>query len=199
MQTKSELRAFYRAQRKALDPAAQAVRDAELLSRLLTLPEYSRCGAVYTYIAKPGEVDTHPLIRAAWANGKRVAAPRWDAAHEQLRFYWLSDAAQLAPGAFGVMEPIPACPPADSASAADLCIVPGLAFDAAGYRLGYGKGCYDRYLPEFAGISVGVCGAAAVELHLPHDSLDVPVQLLVTERYVRRIAAASGFSDGKEG
>lgn len=187
---KPSLRARFRAARNALSPEEQTARDTEILTRLLLLPEYSRCKAVYTYVSKKGEVSTGPLIEAAWANGKQVAVPRWDPKTGGLEFRLITTWEQLKPGAFGVEEPVETCPVADPVQLSGLCVVPGLSFDAEGYRLGYGKGCYDRFLPHFRGITVGLCGTSAVVLRLPREATDYPVQMIVTEHYVRRIAVS---------
>lgn len=67
-----------------------------------------------------------------------------------------------------------------------LCIVPGLCFDAEGYRLGYGKGYYDRFLSAFRGVTVGICYTACTQWRLPHGRYDRQIQLLITEKYIRR-------------
>jgi 5-formyltetrahydrofolate cyclo-ligase len=67
-----------------------------------------------------------------------------------------------------------------------MCIVPALCYDEYGYRLGYGKGYYDRFLSGYSGITVGICYAACVRGSLVYGRYDRPVELLVTERYIKR-------------
>ena len=94
----------------------------------------------------------------------------------------------LKNGLYGVLEPDPSrSRPALSGGNA-LCIVPGLGFDSKGYRLGYGKGYYDRFLSGFHGITVGLCYSACTKWMLPHGYYDRPVDILITEKYARRIS-----------
>ena len=94
--------------------------------------------------------------------------------------------ADLAPGAFGVLEPVPERCRLVTDYSRGLCIVPGLCFDAEGYRLGYGKGYYDRFLSAFRGVTVGICYTACTQWRLPHGRYDRQIQLLITEKYIRR-------------
>ena len=91
----------------------------------------------------------------------------------------------LKPGTFGVREP-----DADKSRLYDctgrpICIVPGLSFDRWGYRLGYGKGYYDRFLTRYVGWTVGLCYSECVQYKLPHGRFDKPVDRLITEKYMR--------------
>lgn len=72
-----------------------------------------------------------------------------------------------------------------------LALVPGLAFDAAGFRLGYGGGFYDTFLPTFPGTSMGLCRAAQLADHLPHEDYDMPVDEVVTEHGLRALSKIS--------
>ncbi len=90
----------------------------------------------------------------------------------------------LAPGPFGLLEPTT---PAVDPGVLDLVLVPGLAFDREGYRLGHGKGFYDRFLASVGTERVGVVPEALLLPHLPRDPWDVPVNYLATEQGVRRV------------
>lgn len=181
---KNALRARFRRERTRMKPAEQLVRDADIVSRLLTLPEYRRCTVLLTYVALPDEVSTDALIQAAWANGKIVAVPRCNP-DSTMTFYRIDRWDQLSPGTFGVREPKAECVQVE-ATPDSVCVVPGLCFDVSGNRLGYGKGFYDRFLQTFPGKRIGLCPASAVVLRLPVETRDQPVQIIVTEQYVRR-------------
>ncbi len=161
--------------------------DAEIQSRVLTMREYVRCDTVLAYVSKDDEPDTHALIRAALANGKRVAVPRCGENDGEMDFYYINSFDELKTGKFGVLEP-----PRENETVLDLtrgiCLVPALCFDAEGYRLGHGKGYYDRFLERFSGISVGLAHSTRVKWKLPRDEHDKPVDIIVTERYVRRVS-----------
>lgn len=187
-EVKKNLRARYRQFRERLGAEQKLGLDSTIQSRLLALNEYAKAETVFTYVSKQIEVDTIALIKAALANHKQVAVPRCVPDTYDMEFYYITSLEDLEKGTFGVMEPnIVKCRlvPAD---AIGLCIVPGLSFDAQGYRLGYGKGYYDRFLAEFQGDTVGICYAGCVQWNLPHGYYDKPVDILITEKYIRRMA-----------
>ena len=108
----------------------------------------------------------------------------------RVRLKWNSDYIRslddLEKGTFGVLEPKHKQCKLVTDLSHGFCIVPGLCFDAKGYRLGYGKGYYDRFLSEFKGVTVGICYTSCVQYGLPHGYFDRPVDILVTENYIRR-------------
>ena len=135
------------------------------------------------------EVDTFRIIERALADGKAVAVPRCVPGTRQMEFYRINSVEELAPGTFGVLEPIPGVHELLHDFSDSLCIVPALSYDWHGYRLGYGKGYYDRFLSKYEGVMIGICYSDCVQRKLPHGRFDRPVELLVTERYLRRTAA----------
>lgn len=183
---KTELRQKYKRIRKNLDPEKQRAMDAEIQTRLLALRQYGESDVIFTYLSKPIEVDTFGLVRAAWANRKRVAVPKCIPETTQMEFYYITSMDDLTPGAFGVLEPVPERCRLVTDYSRGLCVVPGLCFDAEGYRLGYGKGYYDRFLSAFRGVTVGICYTACTQWRLPHGRYDRQIQLLITEKYIRR-------------
>ena len=183
---KSELRQGYKTKRADMSEKIKLEMDSEIQSRLLTLRQYMKCKTLFTYVSKDMEVDTFAIIRAAWANGKAVAVPRCVPQTREMEFYYIKNTDDLAPGAFGVYEPIPERCTLVTDFSSGLCIVPGLSFDAEGYRLGYGKGYYDRFLSVFGGDTVGLCYSNCIKWTLPHGYYDRPVDVIVTDRYMRR-------------
>lgn len=186
---KAALRRELLARRDALPGRAEKSRAIQ--SRLLALPEYQRARRVLLYLSKGSEVDTWPLLDCALAQGKEVYAPRCLERPGEMAFYRVSSREDLQAGAFGLLEPIPGrCPPLERGQG-DLCLVPGLAFDREGYRLGYGKGYYDCFLAAQPVRTVGLCFEALAFERLPRDGFDRPVGRLVTE--------AGDARPGKEG
>lgn len=185
---KKNLRAQFRQIRERMSPEQKKKLDSAILARLLSLREYESAQTVFTYVSKPIEVDTLGLINAALAGNRRVAAPVCFPETCRMEFRGIGSAADLVRGLYGVLEPDPekSVPAGDSGNV--LCIVPGLSFDSQGYRLGYGKGYYDRFLSGFPGITVGLCYSACVKWDLPHGYYDRPVDILITEKYLRRIS-----------
>lgn len=185
-EVKSDLRTGFKDKRSKMPENVKLDMDSEIQSRFLTLRQYSVCKTLFTYVSKDIEVDTFALIKAAFANGKRVAVPKCVKDTREMIFYYIRSLDDLEPGAFGVMEPIEdRCVKVKDFSKG-LCIVPGLSFDAEGYRLGYGKGYYDRFLSKFGGDTVGLCYSSCIKWKLPHGYYDRPVDLIVTDRYIRR-------------
>lgn len=187
-EVKKNLRARYRQFRERMDAEQKIGLDSTIQSRLLALGEYARADTVFTYVSKPIEVDTIALIQAALANHKQVAVPRCVPDTYDMEFYYITSLDDLGKGTFGVLEPDSSKCRLVPADTLGLCVVPGLSFDAQGYRLGYGKGYYDRFLAEFKGDTVGICYAGCVQWNLPHGYYDKPVDLLITEKYIRRMA-----------
>ncbi|WP_443742374.1 5-formyltetrahydrofolate cyclo-ligase [Tractidigestivibacter sp.] len=180
---KTALRAEYVRIRTKISPALRATTDARILQRLEELPTWREARLVLTYVSFGSEVDTHALMQAAWSAGKQVAVPRCRRSHS-LDFYVISSEDDLEPGLRGLMEPSPDCgrPLTPPQMVGSLCIVPGLVFDADGYRIGYGGGYYDRFLAFYPGEKVALVRSRQLSGNpLPRDEHDVPVDWLVSE------------------
>jgi len=188
---KRELRHHFIDVRRELGAEARAAADAAIASRVTSLAKYADASAVLTYLSIWDEVETRGIIRDAWSRGKVVALPRCVPHTRLMRWYRVESLDGLERSKFGVLEPMadPAAELDPNAASRALAIVPGLTFDARGYRLGYGGGFYDTFLAGFGGASVGICReaqlSAAGELAL--DAHDLPVQVVVTEAQVIRV------------
>ena len=164
----------------------------QVLEKLLSLREYKANSTVFTYVSKAIEVDTFGLMEASLRAGKKVAAPRCVPGTYDMEFFYISSAEDLEKGMFGVLEPSPEkCQKVEDFSKG-FCVVPGLCFDVQGFRLGYGKGYYDRFLSRFGGFTVGISYSSCVQWNLPHGFYDRPVDVLVTEKYIRKTARGRG-------
>ncbi len=132
----------------ALDPRDRAAQEAELAARFPSLPGYEGAGTVLLYVtAFPEEIDTGPMLRLALSSGKRLVCPRVDRKARRLRLHQVDDLrTALIPGTLGIPEPHPDSRVVEPGQV-DWVLVPGLAFDDRGYRLGRGAGHYDRLLP----------------------------------------------------
>jgi 5-formyltetrahydrofolate cyclo-ligase len=170
--------------RRGLPPEERARRSREIAARFATLHAFARARVVALYAAAGAEVDTAPLAELALAAGKRVAYPRVVAGARTLDFA-LSSPDALVPGALGTRAP-PAGAPAVALDAIDLVVVPGVAFDADGRRLGRGGGYYDATLALLPPASARF--GAAFELQLvgavPEEPHDVRLDGVVTEERV---------------
>ncbi len=197
-QIKMRIRERCRAVRTGMPPGRKSAHDKKMLDVLCGLKQYKQCKIVFAYVSKDIEVDTHALIGRALKDGKRVAVPRCVPGTRDMEFYWIGGLSELKSGAFGVLEPVPGRHELVEEYTEALCVVPGLCFDSTGFRLGYGKGYYDRFMSTFEGFSVGLCYSECVQWKLPHGQYDRSVDLLITERYIRytsrcgeRVSAAS--------
>lgn len=180
---KNQLRRHFKAVRAGLLEGERRAIDAAISGNVAGLPAFAEADAVFTYLSFGTEVDTRGLIERAWGLGKTVALPRVVPGTRQMRWYTVDSLDGLERSSFGVEEP--AADPTREVTPRDfrtpIALVPGLAFDRAGYRLGYGGGFYDTFLPVFPGTSIGLCRAAQLVDHLPHDPRDMPVDLVVAE------------------
>jgi 5-formyltetrahydrofolate cyclo-ligase len=188
---KSSLRRQMKATLAAM-PAEQAAQKSDLACRRLTAaPEFVRAHVVMLYMPIPGEVDCLPAATAGWQAGKTVLLPRIEPASHRLlaiRFQSLND--EFITGRFGIREPAGGDPwPIERI---DLIIVPGLAFDRRGGRLGRGGGFYDRFLaqPTRRAPACGLAFAEQVLDELPRMEHDYPVDMLVSDREVLRFGPA---------
>jgi 5-formyltetrahydrofolate cyclo-ligase len=183
---KRAVRAQVAARRAALGPRAIAEASTDARAHLARFAPVRAALArpraiVALYAARPDEVDPWPLVMAADASRARFAFPRVVARGAPLAFHVATPDA-LVPAAFGLREPPPDAPPAPLESLS-LVVVPGVAFDRAGGRLGYGGGFYDRSLPALApGVwCVGLAHSAQVVDAVPRGPHDRGVDALVTE------------------
>lgn len=183
---KEGMRAHYKTLRRELSPGQKADMDAAVARRVAALWQYKRQNLLLTYVSTPIEVDTLAIIRQALADGKTVGVPRCVPHTRLMEFYRIDSLDELEPGTFGVLEPRPDPSRLITDFGKGLCLVPALCYDWRGFRLGYGKGYYDRFLAGFGGHMVGICYASCIRRSLPHGRYDRPVELLVTDRYLRR-------------
>lgn len=188
-EAKQELRRRLKAQRAAEDASSRRAADELILRNVLATPAFQQASVVLPYLSFGSEIDTRALIEAAWNAGKRVALPRC-LPQSGLAWHAVDSFDGLIASSFGMEEPDPqTCATfnaEDAACASDaLVIVPGLAFDAQGYRLGYGGGFYDRFLARFKGASMGLCRDArrfdSLQQMGALGAYDLPVELVVTE------------------
>lgn len=179
---KNALREKMKAFRRSMPPAVKEKKDAAIRRKLQLLKEYQACKTLLTFVSSPIEVDTRIIIAEALQQGKRVAVPYCIEGTRQMDFYYIRSMQDLAPRTFGVLEPIADRCEKMREAVKSVCIVPGLAFDWHGFRLGYGKGYYDRFLSGYTGFTVGISYESCMRQRLPHGYYDLPVDLLITEK-----------------
>lgn len=165
------------AARRAL--ADRELRCGAIAARLDALPKYREASAVLSYISKPEEADTHQIIERALEHGREVLAPRV-ANRSNLEWYKIESLNDLVGSAFGVLEP----PPGASTSHVPVdavALIPGVAFDRIGNRLGWGQGFFDRFLSTFSGTAIGLAFECQLYEELPMEPHDRAVAFVITE------------------
>lgn len=173
---KKELRARIRARKRQMTPEEIALRSEKLRQALLATEQYRNAGTIYGYLPYNQEVRTVPILEQALRDGKQVAVPK--VFGDTMRFILLPDLSRVAAGYAGIPEPVDDGPEAADPHA--LVLMPGLAFDREGHRIGYGGGFYDRFLaeePEHP--TVALCYSFQLFPHLDVEAFDVPVDLVL--------------------
>ena len=176
---KNELRTAVKERRRALETEEKKRLDRLICGHVLRLHQYQRAKAVVLYMSTAIEVDTLGIIRHALAHGKRVVLPRCRPGTRLMDFYYIRSLEDLEKGSYGLLEPKPNCE-TFTRYENSICLVPALAYDRSGYRLGYGG---------YTGPRIGLIYAADIRRQLPHGRFDRPVQLIVSERgffYIRK-------------
>lgn len=173
---KKALRSKIREQKRAMTPAQIEEASSKLGEMFLKTDLYRNAKTIYGYLPYNQEVRTVPMLEQALADGKRVAVPKvYD---DEMRFIYLTDLNQVEKGYAGIPEPIADEPVAEDPTA--LVLMPGLAFDREGHRIGYGGGFYDKFLAtEPNHPTVALCYAFQMVDELPTEEFDVPVDLVL--------------------
>ena len=135
-------------------------------------------------ISKEPEVDTYQIIRKAWESGKEVVVPKCHPKEKKLSFHKITQFSQLESVFYGLFEPIIDQTVEVVHEDIDLLIVPGLAYTRNGFRLGFGGGYYDRYLPQYKGKTISLAFHFQVIPLLPIEEHDIPVSKLITNEEV---------------
>ena len=175
---KRELRRIIGEKKRALSAREIEARSAALAEKLFQTDAYRGARSLYGYLAFNQEVRTRPILQRAWADGKRVAVPK--VIGDEMRFIWLGSFDDLSEGRFGILEPTNDGPVADDDTA--LVLMPGLAFDRQGRRVGYGGGYYDRWLASHPGHrTIALCYDFQLLENLETEAHDIRVDAVLTE------------------
>jgi 5-formyltetrahydrofolate cyclo-ligase len=177
---KREARARAREARDQVERADRRAAAEALASELAALPELASVSSVLAYAALPTELDPAPAILRLRRRGVRIAYPRIESPGV-LGMHYVDHEVELVPGPFGLAQPSQHAPRAPHRSI-DAIILPGVAFDAQGTRLGYGGGYYDRLLPLCRPdcIRIGIAFDEQVLDHIPAEEHDACVDIVVT-------------------
>lgn len=158
-------------------------RSEAIESILINSELFKNADTVLLYCSTGDEVSTDKLFDACLEAGKKTAFPRCLDSEGSMEFYLVKDKGDLEKGMYGIVEPKKECELIIPDSKA-LCVVPGIAFDKRGFRMGYGKGYYDRYLGRYPILSVGLTYTTLLCDELPYDSFDQRVCYIITEKNI---------------
>ena len=191
-QRKRELRRLCHDLSKSRPTDESSRLDNAVISRMTGLAGFRFANAVLLYMPTGTEIDVRPLITASLEAGKLTALPRCGEGRS-MTFHVIESPDQLSPGAFGILEPdidLPVYDLRDAEKDLALCVIPAVAWDKKGFRLGSGGGYYDRFLSGFSGAKAGLAYEEDILDSLPRGRYDIRSDFIVTEKGVRT------FSDG---
>ena len=173
---KKELRRTIRERKRAMTEE-EIVQRSEKLGKLFVQSEaYKNAKTIYGYLPYNQEVRTVPMLEQALRDGKRVAVPK--VYGDEMKFLYLDDLSKVSKGYAGIPEPIADEPVADDETA--LVLMPGLAFDPAGHRIGYGGGFYDKFLAaEPNHPTLALCYEFQMLPELHTEEHDIPVDTVL--------------------
>ncbi len=172
--------------RKAINKEQKSKWDYAISHLICDSEYFKNANQVLVFAATDCEFDTRYIIEHCRESFKRVFYPRCIDKNGNMSFFKVDSVGDLAFGSFGILEPKDTCKkyiPQEN----DLVIVPALSVDKKGYRIGYGKGYYDRFLKNFNGVSICPCYEKMVTDTLPIDENDIKINILVTENQLKEV------------
>lgn len=190
---KREMRSRIRAARRALRPGEAQLRSASACNAVIESDEFKRAKTVASYRAMPGEVMTDDIFKAASARGMTMLYPKVEKGERDLKFCAVRRLEDMVPGLWGILEPA-AGAEFRPISDADLVIVPGVAFDRRGGRLGQGGGYYDRVFKMMRpdAVRMGIAFLLQIVDEAPIERHDGLVDCLATESGLMRFRSSGG-------
>lgn len=183
MQIKSELRKALLRERTLISRDIRERYSGEISKQVLLLDEVKKSDSILCFVSKELEVYTENIFRFAFDTGKRIAAPV--CIGEDMIFRYINGLEDLETGSFSVKEPKEKCPEA-VVTDRTVCITPGLCYNMNGFRIGYGKGYYDRFFEKNKCVKIGVCFEEHLRDFSP-DINDAAADIIVTQSRVIRV------------
>jgi 5-formyltetrahydrofolate cyclo-ligase len=186
IEEKQRLRAEVRKKRSAIPLPNRVLKSATILERLFELNEMRSARWVKFYVSHGSEVETEGMIAHALVHGKRVAVPKVEGENRLMLSELLHPVRELSPGWKGIKEPKPDCLRLVGIEEMNLLVVPGIAYDEQGNRIGQGVGFYDRFLVQAVGRIPIVALAFELQIvpEVPVEPNDVRMDFIVTEKRI---------------
>lgn len=180
---KKELRKSLMGKRSEYPKELREKMDKKAFENLIKTEEYKNSENIFVFISFRDEIDTHEAVRYFIKDNKNVFIPYTEEGKEKMRLTRLKDMEDLVPGHFGILSPKKEDLDFIDHNIIDLVLVPGLAFDDEGYRIGYGGGFYDKFFADLISKpkKIGYCYSFQLIDKIPHDDYDIPVDMVITD------------------
>ncbi len=179
---KKELRNMIRRRLMEMDRETYLLRSGHIQNKLMQEPSIKEGKTIAVTMSRFPEVETRRIIEALWEMGKRVCVPKCDPATREMAFYHITDFSQFEKVYMDIEEPIIERTERMLIEQIDVIIVPGVVFNSAGYRIGFGGGYYDRYLQQYAGATISLAFEEQVKEDIPTEVHDIPVDIILTDK-----------------
>ena len=166
--------------REAQSVMAKNEKDKKILRRLGAFLPFKNAYEFFTYLSHRGEVSTDPLLKK-YLGKKKIIVPKIDG--EEICLYELKNATRFEKGKFGIREP-KFCLPLGEVKKISVALIPGIAFDLTGHRIGYGGGYFDRFLKKVHCTTIALAYEFQIIDKVPAHKYDVPVDYIITEKRI---------------
>ncbi|MBQ7969143.1 MAG: 5-formyltetrahydrofolate cyclo-ligase [Clostridia bacterium] len=182
-EVKNNIRNEYKEKRKNIPLEQKKLMDENICKRFLSLSSYRFADTVLLFAPLQNEINTYPIAQDALSKSKKLAFPRCIEGNEMV-YHFVTSLEQLKSGKYGIMEPTEDLPVYKNETGHTICVLPAIVYDKKGYRLGYGKGYYDRFLSSFNGVKVGLVYNDFIISEIPIGRYDLPSDIVITEKRV---------------
>ena len=181
---KNELRKIYKLKRREMTVEEVEVKSKKACKHFLESDLYKNADTLMLYMPLGKETDTTDIINCAFSDGKKVAFPVTDEASGDITPCYATAQTEFSKGGFSVREPDVkvVAKPEDF----DIIIVPGIAFDVQGNRIGFGKGCYDKLLVKTNALKIGFCYDLQIFDNIPTEEFDIKMDYIITEKGINK-------------
>lgn len=186
---KDAIRKEFSKRRDDIDICERQARSEKICKLATSLVSFRHADIILMYAPIKSEIDVMPIFEEALEKGKRVAFPKCNVEERTMKFHFVTSKDDLEPCAYGIREPkehLEVYDPETTQGVA-VCYVPGLAFDVYGYRLGYGKGYYDKFMNKFGGCTIGLVYSEFIINSLPKGRFDCHCDIMLTEKGIKPI------------
>lgn len=185
LQDKKDIRRVILDQREKVDIGIRSEWDNNIFFKLINSEFYKNANVIFTFVSFKSEADTHQIIKYALQSNKTVYAPRIESKENGIEIFKINNLEELKVGYFGILEPKASCQAADSNNI-DLILMPGMAFDRLGGRVGYGKGFYDVFLRKMNKRVDKIALAYDLQIlsKVPMNKFDVKIDGIITNEQI---------------